>query len=501
MGGSNQPDIDALVKQIIAGRNPSELLEDLRRGRILDSLRTGSFQQHVNKPVAVAAPLDEPLLLTIKVELEDSEPLIWRRLQVRTDMALDAFHDVLQDAMGWSNSHLHRFHIPGDRNYFLNEFDVGEGENGTPETDVRLDQILRAKGDGLNYEYDLGDGWEHRIVVEEVRTATPDDKVANCVAGGRRCPAEDVGGIGFFNDLAAELRRVKNPQLLSGEFEDLAHWLPADYDPDDFSVEDANFALSMSGTGGASAILDVAADGVQRAPEFEALVGRCPRHLIGELILLSSEALRAAPATDVELREQLRPFQTMLDLADPDGIPLTKAGWLAPDACEHVWNESGLNWGYGKGNREQHTPEVSQLRRDCVTLKLLRKNRERLLLTPLGRKAGADVGVLSSVIAGSLLRGETEMDRDANVLALLLLAAGRPFERRDDFEDQVANLLTEIGWRTGDYAEAPVHRHELRLYRIERIVAGDPNAAFRWTGPVGSAGARQLAKEALWPDA
>ena len=220
---------------------------------------------------------------------------------------------------------------------------------------------------------------------------------------------------------------------------------------DDFSVEDANFALSMSGTGGASAILDVAVDGVQRAPEFEALVGRCPRHLIAELILLSNEALRAAPATDVELREQLRPFQTMLDLADPDGIPLTKAGWLAPDACEHVWNESGLNWGYGKGNREQHTPEVSQLRRDCVTLKLLRKHRERLLLTPLGRKAGADVGVLSSVIAGSLLRGETEMDRDANVLALLLLAAGRPFERRDDFEDQVANLLTEIGWRTGDY--------------------------------------------------
>lgn len=73
--------------------------------------------------------------------------------------------------------------------------------------------------------------------------------------------------------------------------------------------------------------------------------------------------------------------------------------------------------------------------------------------------------------------------------------------KKDDIEDQVANLLTELGWRTGNYAEAPVHRHELRVYRMERIVAGDPNAAFRWTGPVGSAGARQLAKKALWPDA
>ena len=45
------------------------------------------------------------------VELEDIEPLIWRRLLVPATIRLPELHDLLQLAMGWTNSHLHSFTI------------------------------------------------------------------------------------------------------------------------------------------------------------------------------------------------------------------------------------------------------------------------------------------------------------------------------------------------------------------------------------------------------
>src|SRR5271168_2579271 len=59
----------------------------------------------------------------LRVELEDIEPLIWRRVAVRTSMNLKAVHSVIQAAMGWLDCHLWEFTanerkygmlIPGD---------------------------------------------------------------------------------------------------------------------------------------------------------------------------------------------------------------------------------------------------------------------------------------------------------------------------------------------------------------------------------------------------
>ena len=37
----------------------------------------------------------------LRIELEDIDPLIWRRLAVHTSMNLRAVHRVIQAAMGW----------------------------------------------------------------------------------------------------------------------------------------------------------------------------------------------------------------------------------------------------------------------------------------------------------------------------------------------------------------------------------------------------------------
>src|SRR5258708_33817885 len=47
----------------------------------------------------------------LHVELEDLEPIIWRRILVPAKITLPKLHDLLQLVMGWPDSHLHSFEI------------------------------------------------------------------------------------------------------------------------------------------------------------------------------------------------------------------------------------------------------------------------------------------------------------------------------------------------------------------------------------------------------
>ena len=61
----------------------------------------------------MAAKKQSSTVLQLKIELEDSEPLIWRRFLVRDDVLLIELHNTIQTVMGWWDSHLHRFEIEG----------------------------------------------------------------------------------------------------------------------------------------------------------------------------------------------------------------------------------------------------------------------------------------------------------------------------------------------------------------------------------------------------
>jgi hypothetical protein len=43
----------------------------------------------------------------LKITLNDVESLVLRRIEIPFDIRLDRLHEVLQAAMGWSNSHLY----------------------------------------------------------------------------------------------------------------------------------------------------------------------------------------------------------------------------------------------------------------------------------------------------------------------------------------------------------------------------------------------------------
>jgi hypothetical protein len=141
-------------------------------------------------------------LFQLKITLLDIEPPIWRRIQTR-DCTLDELHDVLQVVMGWENSHLHRFEINGqvfgDPDLFEEdflEFDMRDSRK------TRLSQIVPKDGKRCRfiYEYDFGDGWRHEVLFEGNPDVQPGIVYPACLEGERRCPPEDVGGTGGYQE-------------------------------------------------------------------------------------------------------------------------------------------------------------------------------------------------------------------------------------------------------------------------------------------------------------
>jgi hypothetical protein len=107
----------------------------------------------------------ESRLYLLKISLVDLEPQIWRRFVVPASITLDRLHDVIQIAMGWTDSHLHQFMIGKNR---FTEYPEHR-EDGLEEANYRLGDLVKQKNRRFGYLYDFGDSWEHEIVLENSR--------------------------------------------------------------------------------------------------------------------------------------------------------------------------------------------------------------------------------------------------------------------------------------------------------------------------------------------
>ena len=71
---------------------------------------------------------DPTMVYQLKITLLETNPPIWRRLQVPADVTLGDLNYIIQAAMGWTNSHLHQFTISetrySDPRFELDEYDA-----------------------------------------------------------------------------------------------------------------------------------------------------------------------------------------------------------------------------------------------------------------------------------------------------------------------------------------------------------------------------------------
>ena len=136
-------------------------------------------------------------LYQFKITLLESTPPIWRRIQVK-NCTLDKFHERIQTAMGWTNSHLHQFEINGERYGDPELLDDGfEDFDCVDSTVTKISEIVPKDGKrfGFRYQYDFGDNWQHEVVFEGCLRTETGQRYPLCLEGERACPPEDVGGV------------------------------------------------------------------------------------------------------------------------------------------------------------------------------------------------------------------------------------------------------------------------------------------------------------------
>ncbi|MDE3070434.1 MAG: plasmid pRiA4b ORF-3 family protein [Acidobacteriota bacterium] len=133
---------------------------------------------------------EDELILKVKVSLVGvTGPPVWRRVLVPEATRLDRVHDVIQAAMGWKDSHLHLF-TAGSVQYGPTDPELELRD----ERSVTIGELLRVPGEDIRYTYDLGDDWEHSVVLEERLLHDPAEIYPTCLDGRGACPPEDCGG-------------------------------------------------------------------------------------------------------------------------------------------------------------------------------------------------------------------------------------------------------------------------------------------------------------------
>ena len=137
----------------------------------------------------------------LRVQLDDVEPIVLRRIEVPLTMRLDRLHLVLQAAMGWTNSHLYEIRA-GDVGWGMPDPDHDFRDGPLDARKARLVDVLEDVGvRTLTYIYDFGDCWEHSVRIERLSDAVPDVAYPRLMEAVGRCPPEDVGGPWGYREL------------------------------------------------------------------------------------------------------------------------------------------------------------------------------------------------------------------------------------------------------------------------------------------------------------
>ena len=238
--------------------------------------------------------------------MREVEPMVIRVLDVPAGVLLPELHDLLQAAIGWTDSHLHQF--------------VAEGIcYGTPDLDGPEDErdeskvSLRSMPTRFSYLYDFGDGWEHEVVV-----IGPGGAVPGCVEGDGPCPPEDVGGPHGYVRFREALGDPDDP-----EHDHLRGWAGNWSDHFDLDASDLLVRQTVGAVpGSVRLLLDLVEEGVTLTPG-----GRLPRAVVRQVQeRYPGWHLGDRPAS---LEEDLAPLAALHDLLRHVGLLRLRKGDLS----------------------------------------------------------------------------------------------------------------------------------------------------------------------------
>ena len=190
--------------------------------------------------------MNEPVV-RIRIELEGTDPQVWRSVDVPLSSTLTALHDIIQVTMRWQGAHMFEF-VVGDQFYGEPYPDDSAWDRKVLQAkSIRLKTLVERGVDRFIYVYDFGDNWRHHIILDGVRQGEDQTDYPAFVGGARRAPPDDVGGISGFE---AFLEAVTDPR--HEDHDQMLEWSDGSFDPEDIDERDirmiiGNFAARRRG--------------------------------------------------------------------------------------------------------------------------------------------------------------------------------------------------------------------------------------------------------------
>lgn len=167
----------------------------------------------------------------LHIQLNDIEPLIWRRVEVPLTMSLKGLHDVIQAVMLFEDYHLFEFEA-GGRYYDVPDPEDLYERKTFAARNVRIAALIERGIATFSYTYDFGDNWRHTITVEAVEDGNPSIEYPRFIDGERRAPPEDVGSTSGFEEFLNVMAKPRHAQ-----HREFVRWYGGRFDPEDLSAD------------------------------------------------------------------------------------------------------------------------------------------------------------------------------------------------------------------------------------------------------------------------
>ncbi|MFP4539180.1 MAG: plasmid pRiA4b ORF-3 family protein [Dichotomicrobium sp.] len=166
----------------------------------------------------------------IRIELDDTYPAIWRRVEVPLTTSLKGLHEVIQAVMPFKDYHLFEFEVDGKR-YGIPDPEWDDVRQTFDAKNIKLAALTDRDVSRFAYTYDFGDNWQHTVTIEAIGPADPAVDYPRFLDGARRAPPEDVGGIPGFEEFLDVMSKPRHR-----ERKRLVQWYGGPFNPDEIDL-------------------------------------------------------------------------------------------------------------------------------------------------------------------------------------------------------------------------------------------------------------------------
>lgn len=123
-------------------------------------------------------------IFQMKIQLQNSDPLISKRVLVRSSTKLSHLHFIIQDSMGLEDRSKHHFDIDGE--YYGNPVHFRDSKVDATVKNEDKFALARFYYMGIEefiYEHDFGDGRIHDVIIEKALPEDPSLTYPVCIDG------------------------------------------------------------------------------------------------------------------------------------------------------------------------------------------------------------------------------------------------------------------------------------------------------------------------------